>query len=379
MDILRPKTMGNYIEEVMESAPSRKIGINNAVNLIYESLQTDKKAPEDFSIKELWDWFVRDESGNQITPEPGYIGQQLNESVDPSAFPVITRELISKKMIGAYTTAPGVADLLVEKFKSKLEVDTISGFTGTGNPKKLMPGQEYEHIALSDKFVNVGYTKYGRRIDLTEEAVLFDQTGKLLQAAQDIGEGAKYYKEFLILNGVQDIDSAVYRPNGVATQIYAGDTLITGNALANETDVDNAWDGLVDIAVGDDQNARKLMLQANLVCLIPSKLTSTGWKIFASQNLPVSTDRGDNPWGQTAQAQLNRRVKLLVSPLLDVNSKSTWYFGNFKKQFVWKETFPFSMVSIPGNPLKDIVRVFKTRFAGEVTAIDNKWVNKSTA
>jgi len=389
--IYTPKNLKTMLRESNErhavELGDRRLGINKTIKMLEENFcrKPDDKdgriEPEEFSLRELWDTFVINEQGYPIEPVSGFMSSQITEAIEPSAFPTITRQLISKKMVDAYNTVDTIADQMVSSFNSKLEVDKIPGFKGTGNPTKRLPGQEYEKISFEEKWYQATYAKYGREVDLTEEAVLFDQTGQILKAAADVGEGAKYYDEYLTLQAIIDASTTSYYPSGVATALYSSDNnnLKASNALADETDITAARTQLRTALKSDDANTRHILMPTNFVLLCPDALVDTAAKILFSQNLAASANRGVNVWGPAMQSTLKRQTTLLSSPILDDNSATTWYFGSPKKQFVKKIVFPFQIVTIKGNEHADILQTIKTRFANQTVAIDTRYFIKCTA
>jgi hypothetical protein len=76
-------------------------------------------------------------------------------------------------------------------------------------------------------------------------------------------------------------------------------------------------------------------------------------------------------------------VEVIASPWLDVNSSITWYWGDFKKQFVKKIVFPLQvMVKDMSNNQdgfeRDIIASYKVRHYTQVAATDFRFVVKST-
>ncbi|MCK9519374.1 MAG: hypothetical protein M0R74_10195, partial [Dehalococcoidia bacterium] len=62
-----------------------------------------------------------------LTPEDFSI-RELFEAVDSRDFPVITGELLSRRMIASYNMAARVGDTLVERMPSNKKTERIPGF-----------------------------------------------------------------------------------------------------------------------------------------------------------------------------------------------------------------------------------------------------------
>lgn len=368
MDIFVKKGLNRLIQEGNE-----KYGIKGNVQVIIEAIKSKKIPAGEFSFSELWETFVgtsRHEANFNL----------LKEAIEPTAFPTITRQLISSELIDGYQSTEKVSDKLVTTFSSNLELDKIAGFTGTSYPTKLLPGEAYPKASFEEKYTQVGYEKYGQEIDITEEAVKFDQTGKILMAARDIGEGTAVYEERFVMRKIIDADSDVYKPSGTATALYTAgnNNLKTSNGLSDDTNLTAAYIQFNALCVGDDKDTRPVLVPNDIMVLVPRAKMFLLNKILESTGNPGSANLGVNQFGKNALTRLGLTVTPVHSQFLDASSATNWYMGAFKKQFVKKIVFPFSMQDLPGDAHKDIILTYKTRFAIDVGAKDTKYVVKCT-
>lgn len=318
--------------------------------------------PEDFSIKEI------------------------HEAVHPSAFPLVTGKLLSKKVMSAYNDAPVIGNQLVEVMPSKLLIDRIPGFSTGGAIEKVEPGGPYQHTGVvEEKWVQIVGDKYGKILDITEEAIMFDQTGQLLRRAGKIGHDAAVYREKMILNTIQDIVGyyAWYVGSSDAesvtrTALYSTSTTaphrtsnqIT-NALVNHTDINAAviLFGLMVDEKGDP------IVTGPKILLVPVALTMIAESIFKSSVLIGGANAQPNPYAG--------KFAVLSSPYLDAQSSAIWYLGDFKSQFVWKEVIPLQVQTRMDSENdmaweRDIKAQYKIRFYGDCKATDYNYVVKST-
>jgi len=317
--------------------------------------------PEDFSIKEIF------------------------EAVHPSAFPLITGKLLSKKVLDAYKDAPVIGDQLVETMTSKLMVDRIPGLSTGGAIEKVEPGGPYQHTGyIEEKWVQIVGDKYGKILDITEEALMFDQTGMILRRAGQIGHDAAVYREKMILNTVQDITGykAWYVGSADAesvtqTNLYSTSTtaphrtvnLIT-NALVNHTDINAAV--LLFGKMVDEKNDPIVVTPR--ILLVPLALLMVAEQIYKSSVIIGGANAQPNPYAG--------KFPPIASPYLDAQSATTWYIGDFKHQFVWKEVIPLQVLTRNDNENdmaweRDIKAQYKIRFYGDCKATDYCYVVKS--
>ncbi|MCK5020490.1 MAG: Mu-like prophage major head subunit gpT family protein [Candidatus Peribacteraceae bacterium] len=335
--------------------------VQNMRDLLAEKDGKSKMVPEDFSIKEIY------------------------EAVHPSAFPIVTGELISKKVMKAYEMASGIGDQLVDTFKSNLMVDRIVGFSTGGTIEKVEKGGPYQHTGvIEEKWAQAIGSKYGKILDIHEETLLFDQTGNILRQAGKIGEDAAIYREKMIINMVQDIAGYyawyVGSADGTATRtaIYGTGTTaphrrsnqIT-NALVNHTDI-NAAVTLLGLQV--DEKLDPIVVTPKIL-LVPVALQMVAMQVVGSTVILGGANAEPNPWAG--------KYKVLSSPYLDAQSSIAWYLGDFKKQFIWKEVIPLQVLTRRDDKNeaaweRDVKAQFKVRFYGDAKATDCPYVCKST-
>lgn len=317
--------------------------------------------PEDFSIKEI------------------------HEAVHPTAFPLVTGKLLSKKMMDAYIAAPTIGDKLVETFTSKLEIDRIPGFSTGGAIEQVEPGGPYQHTGvIEEKWVQVVGKKYGKILDITEETLMFDQTGQIIRRAGMIGRDAAVYREKMIMNTIQDITNyeAWYVGNAAgtsATQTTLYSTSTTAphrtsnqitNALVNHTDINAA---VLLLGLMQDEKGDPIVAGPKIL-LVPLALDMVANSIYKSTVIIGGANAQPNPFAG--------RFGVLSSPYLDAQQSAYWYLGDFKNQFVWKEVIPLQVLTRRDDKNDmawehDVKAQFKIRFYGDCKATDYCYVVRS--
>lgn len=344
-------------------------GEAGAIEVVRNCLETKKLKPEDFSIREIWEALH------------GIIrySKDIAESVVSSAFPKITGEIINAKVINAYNGAISIGDMLVTNVPSNLQTETFAGFTETETPEEVGEGQAYNDSTITEKWVSVRATKFGRKITVTEEAIFFDRTGQILVRAQRIGLKAAQYRERKIMRGVQDLDTNVYNPSGVATAFYSA---ANNNLIASNPFNDDGLDAVMlkasqmkDDSLGTiDDDFINIDLN-NAIVLVPQQLRRVAWEYANTIKAPATAENADNFFKGLFQ--------VVSSPYVTQNSATTWYWGDFKQDFIWQDVWPLQTIAAPANhPAafdNDIKAQIKVRMFGNVGALDTKHVIKSTA
>ena len=299
--------------------------------------------------------------------------KEIYEAVDPTAFPVIAGQLISKKVMDAYILEKKIGDSLTTTMVSKLEIDKVTGLTEAGAMKKVKAGMPYEHTGdIGEKWVQIKGDKYGKILDILEETVMFDQTGKILLRAGQIGEGAAAFREKHILNTIQDIAGYyAYYPSGTRVVLYSSGHV---NQITNKLE---AWDDLdaanVKLGVMKDEKGDPITIRPTTL-LVPIALDAIANRLYGPI-MAGAANQEANPFAG--------RFSPISSPYLDAQSAIIWYLGNFKKQFIWKEVIPMQVLTRKSNDNeasweRDVIASFKVRYFGECGALDYRYVCKST-
>jgi len=329
--------------------------------------------PEDFSLKELY------------------------EAVNTSQFPIITGELLSKKVMQGFNEYPGIADQLVTKFTSKLKTDTIPGAFLKGDLEDIPEGGGYPHSGdIEEFYVTIGGAKRGEILDITDEAIRFDQTGLIMLKASKFGQRAAKDREKSVIYTIMDatVDGKnyyAYYPAGTRTALFrssngtssgvGGGVLYANqitNVLAEYTDLDAA-EALFTLIM--DENADPIdVMSSNMILLTSRSLKGTASRLTRNQVLPAISGtsigmREDNPYYQ---------LKTLFSPWIDKgNSGLFWYYGDFKRQYLEKVVIPLQILTRKDDKNeaaweRDVIAQYKVRRFSKVGSIDHRYVVEST-
>jgi hypothetical protein len=375
-------------------------------------LDTGELKPEEFSLRQLWEACV----GPVNHTLPSYAARQkvyvtdvaqlstLHTEADlgTNLFQTVTGALISKRVIDAYNQMGGfIGDQLVTIEPSNRKNERFAGFTALQGPKEVLEGMPYEEASFGDKYVTTVESKKGRIVSITEEAVYFDQTNELLRRATMLGEATRVEREKTIVRGVIDADyvastSGVYRPSGTLEQLYptngsnynyVGSGNTTSGSPYNAAVTLEDWTDIDFILryhatqVLDDRHGPETgepILWMPKILLVPKnkELTAlrivTATSIITATNSDVQRTEFRNPFGGVYQ--------VLASPFVDAVSADDWYFGDFKRQFIWKEIWPVQVFRQTREDdagfERDVVARFKVRYYGGINALDEKHVVK---
>lgn len=366
---------------------------------LHESFRTTsgrempRKSAREFSLRALWEALEGpvEETLPHAFDQVGVVG--LSEAVGTGGFPQAVGQLIASEVIEAYNMTDGfIGDELVRTFPSDRRGENIVGFTAAQGPKEVAEGQPYPEASFAEKHVGTRETKRGRLISVTEELVMEDQTGQVLERARNIGEAARQDRERRIVLGVIDHDSSneIYQPDGSAEQLYASanNNVDTGTgSLQDFTDIQSVMafhaNNVTDDRQADDTAGQQPLTWMPRVLLTAVELSATAQSVVNATE--VRQQIGSN--AEHIMSNPNANIRPMSSPFIDqatsgdqFDDTSDWFLGDFRKQFRYKEIWPLQTFRAPAQNEKqferDVVARFKVREYGDVFAIDERWVVK---
>lgn len=333
--------------------------------------------PEKFSLREAWEAYGRPTLKRFAALADFRDESELREEAfTASMFAILTGELIARTVILAYDAPAAIGDQLVTVMPSKRRFERIPGVGAMEMPIEVHEAEEYPELGgLEEKYVTSRALKKGIIIAVTEELVTEDQLGLVLDRARQVGERIRQEREQTIINGVIDAAGAVYAPLGVPQPLYQvpNNNIVFGNALVDWRNFDAADNQL---GTMQDEIGQPILVDAK-ISLVPRALKHTNNRIVNTTEVR-----------DVAQVQLVRRnawaaITPLSSPYMDLQSEVEWYFGDFKRQFVWHEVWPLQVLRAkPGNEdefERDIFARFKARYLGGIAARDHRYVVKNLA
>lgn len=334
--------------------------------------------PEEVSFRGLWEALVGpvDETLDlAISQRTGF--RVTEAAVDSNAFADISGVVLAAKVIEGYNAAARIGDDLVTVVPSRRKAERYPGYTALEKPKLVHEATDYEEMGFHDKYMTSEAFKKGRLLNVTEEAILFDEVGQVLLRAGQIGEKAAYEREEVILNGFQDVALNVFRPQGVAEALYrlvgtaTAPTItdLNGNALVDWLNIDAADQVF---AAMTDENGDRILIEPDML-VVPRGLQQVARRIVNATEIRQTAGVG----GQVIFANPVTGLQVRSSALL---TGTHWWYGQPNRQFIWQQIWPIQVLraTLPEDQhVRDIVVSFKVRSYGGIAAIDDKYVVRS--
>lgn len=369
-----------WLKKLVESE-----GPAQAAYRIIDVIKSEKLGISDVALRQLYEAMLGEEMqwknpDIRILNESGIAGD-----VRVSAFSNIVGVLLGNEVIAAYESYPKIGDKLTAEYSTKLKDERLPGFTAIKDDvDEVKEGEEYPSVGFGDKYVGTGDAKKrGEIINVTEEAIYYDQTGMLQEFCREIGTRVAEKKEKTILRAVLGVDTCYY-PNGTPTALYSGAPyLVASNALVDWTDLENAE--VTGLSAMVDEAGVPIAATPLRQILVPIALKRTAQRILnaieilhGNYNEAGTKTLSANPYAQEG-------IEVLTSSLMHglVGNSTTWLCGDFKRQFRWKNVWPLQAVPAPPNNMleftNDIKFAYKVRYLGNIFAKDQRYVVKCTA
>jgi hypothetical protein len=356
----------------------------NTAKQLQSLLKEGKVKPEEISIREMFDVFCNPEGKLDMATASS---ARIAEAITSTGFPTVTKALLHPKVIEAYELAMGDISTLVTELPVSRPEEKIAGFNAPEGLEKVGEGMPYEESVLTEKYVMLKSSKFGRIISLTREMILFDQTGQILQRARQIGEMAGYHRAQYILEKATSVACTATGESannslfwdGTARTMFANTHTFDSSSYANDNlittalSTDGISEAMYKLKKMKNQQGQYVNLGTPITLLIPPELEKTARKLLESEGDPDTADRSTN---------IHRgSFRILSHPLLSDTDTNDWFFGNFARQTYWGWIWPIETSEQTSTSEKafenDIVSRYKVSYYGGCNTFDYKYVLKS--
>lgn len=385
-----PKML-NYraLREQYDAAPAhccRELG---------EAIEGRQLAAADFSIRELAEAFLGEDVVRAMEPRRKSGGMRLLEAasaVDTTAFSNITGQIIFSKVKEQFELATMISEQLCSTEQTTFLLgEKTPGVGGIGDEAEVVDeAQPYPTVGVSEEYVETpALKKRGFIVPVTREIIVADRTNVVLKQCGDTAKWLGLNKEKRVLDTCFGVTNS-YKRNGTSTNTYLSSgayiNTVTGNALVDWTDLENAWlafDALTDPNTGEPIGAD--LMGRPLTVVVPSALLWTAKRVFNASEIRF----GDGATGTTATYGANplsgAGFSIVSSPYVRARtgSPSTWFVGDFKNAFVYREAWGVETQQAPTNSTaefeRDIKMQFKVSEMGAPGVLEPRRVLKITA
>lgn len=278
-------------------------------------------------------------------------------AVGTTAFINITGQLIFSEVRDAFDQEDFVFTQMIPVVQSRIAgTEIVPGITRIGDQmEEVGEGQDYPEVGIGEtRYLIARKRKRGGIVSLTEEAVFFDLTDKVVEMAREVGSALGLNREKELIDVfIGAINN--YQRNGVATATYlAAGAYVNDRAgvtLDDWTDVETLELGFDDVL--DPDTGEPIVLRNDGMSLVTTTFKAhTARQILGATQLRGSTNTtagaaarnreflSGNTLSQyphTTSRQLLRR--LIASGLTQVQAREYHWLVDWRA-FAWYENWP---------------------------------------
>lgn len=326
----------------------------------------------------------------------GMVHMEAGTPVTTSAFRNITGQLIFSTIRRWFQNEAFVFSGMIPTIQSRIEgTEKVPSIARIGDASEIViEGQDYPTVGFGEEYFTwAAKDKRGLIVDLTEEAIFYDLTNLVLEAAREVGLWLGTKKEKLLID-VFVGQTNNYSRNGTATNTY----LTTGAYVNDATGAGlNDWTSVeaAELAFNDvlDPNTSEPieLLDTEAVLVVTPYKKHTARRIVSATEVRERSETGAatrenemvsaNPianYRTVSSKQLYRRILAGPEPVA-ANAREWWWLGAPSRAFAWLENFPLRVFQQTDGDRAfeaDIVARFKASMKGVAQVVEPRYMQR---
>jgi hypothetical protein len=379
-----------------------KLDPKAAADGLADGLKQKHIRTDEFNATELFIECFGYEQYRHYKSHEQYTTQQVLQeagAVMTTSFQNISQQFLAATFMEAYSIPERVFMGLIPTVKTNRKYERLAGVTHVGDEADTVDeGKSYPLVGVGEDWVDTPEVrKRGMMAQITKETITFDETGLVVDRVKFLGDWLGLNQEKRAIDCVIDGNTTAHRYNWQGT-VYASyvdtpwDNLVASNALADETDLDNAYTALQaieDPVTGEPQNVtvRHLIaptglynkalyaLSPQIRATVPGFATTADPKQLTINN-PVLQKMGGAPMVLSTQLVNKRLTAASIAT-------TTWFLGDLTAYAEWREVWPTSLDTFGEmgqlSFQQDIVQQFKASQMGAYRVKNPRKMTKNTA
>ena len=316
--------------------------IANKLKRLYDADKSQNKAIFTKEIKEAIE-------KKELNLDP--IWRDVYEAVDSTTFATLMQHRLNVAVKEGYDQVSTPLKGLFREVQSKAKKEAIIDISLNADIDEVEEGEDYKEASMRESHIEIKNAKFGRILTITEETLMFDKLGAVLDAANRLGYKAALKEERKRAEVIVDAGGDGYGGQPVYSSSHGnlGSTALTPDSLAS---------AVTAMRRQKDANGDPLGI-IPIVLLVPPELERTAIQLLSSDLEPESPGSSKYNWVK------DLKLKPLVSPFLE--DTDDWYLigdGGLREQVV----YPLQVIkqTLSQNDrdafYKDLKALFKVRF-----------------
>ncbi len=382
-------------------------GIGPTVDHLKLALADGDLNPRDFNIRDLAESlvFTRDGSpcgrewvNNVCNPHKGggVVLLEADGAVDSTAFSNITGQIVFSEVMKGYEQPEFIYPKIARTYPSKFITEKIPGLTGISEDMDddIQEGMQFPAVGFGEDYIETPKTvKKGRLINITKEAVFYDRTGLILDAARSVGELLGLRREKMACDVLAGITNNfkwkgttynTYQTSAPWINVKATNGLVAATGWQQVDAAEQLFTDMLDPHTGEP-----ITVSPKSIITVPAR-KHTFRRVFAATNVKSSqatTSSHDgidgpntlDPYDLTFSKFLYRRI--IASGVSAANAADWWFLGDFQRAFAWIENFPMAVLQAPVNSEaefnQDIVARYRASMKGVYAVMEPRAAEKN--
>jgi hypothetical protein len=381
--------LGTHLKRLVEAH-----GVAKVNTLLAESIKSGRISKHQVSLRQIAEAFLGHQWDVQLKRHQARL-LEATEAVDASAFSNITGQLLINEIKDRYKRADFIGDQLAEVVpitNGNLQTQKTPWLGAIVDaPDVVGQGMPYPKTSFGEQYITYpAPAKRGYICQVTFEMIFSDLTSQALEAAGAVGERLGIDREERILNVVLGLtNNHVW--NGTAYDTYQTTTpwinKLSSIVLTNWTHINTVEQLFAKMT--DPVSGKPIQVNVSGLLVMPAKRYTAKRIVNATETRSGDTDEttsnqtlAPNPLDGSYPILSSKYAYALnvASGVSEANTNDTWFMGDFKKAFVYREVFPLKTEQAPPqNPMEfeqDIVHAVRASEFGVAAVRDPRYAAK---
>lgn len=273
------------------------------------------------NLVEAWQFVRQVESGKRPL-------WQLREALTTSDFQNLFGDVLQRQLLDRYAEWPTTWDRVARRstVPDFRQVKRFAVDGAEGQLAEVAEQAEYPQTSVSDSVDTLQVTKYGRRIDLSWEAMVNDDLDAFRSLPDRLARGARRTEDRKVTEQYVDssgphatLYSSSHGPNSDESNIISGNP---------ELDVSGLEAGFTALNSMVDQDGEPILIEA-VELVVPPALEVTAMNLLEGQQIEANAAGGTSNQTVIAPNWMRNRVRLTVNPYIaqiaSSNATTSWF------------------------------------------------------
>lgn len=370
-------------------------GVGPTVRHLGEALQAGHLSASDFSIRDLAESLITTRDGEPCGREwvqarcspgngAGLVLMEADDAVDSTAFSNITGQIVYSEVMQGYQQAEYIFPRVGRTRDSKFLSEKIPGLTGITEDltDDVAEGMPYPAVGFGEDYIETPKTtKKGRLINVTKEAIFYDRTGLITDAARAVGELLGLRREKMLCDLIAGITNNfkwrgttynTYQTAAPWINVKATNGITTTDGWAKIDAAEQLFNDMLDPNTGEP-----VTISPNTIIAMPARRHQfrrvLGASVLrgsqATSGAHESTEGPNTVDNYTLILSRFLYRRIIASGVSAANAADWWFLGDFTKAIEWIQNWAMTVVQAPANNEAEFVQDIVLRYRASMKGV----------